>query len=61
MNGKTVIARLKAAGWVLDRVRGSHHLLKKDGVVVPVPMHGSRDLGTGVLSAIARQTGVDLK
>jgi predicted RNA binding protein YcfA (HicA-like mRNA interferase family) len=31
VNGKEVIARLKAAGWQLDRVHGSHHVLTKQG------------------------------
>jgi len=27
-------------GWVLDRVRGSHHILRKpDGTGYPVPVH----------------------
>lgn len=61
MNGKAVIAKLKAAGWSLDRVHGSHHILTKDGKAVPVPVHGARDLGAGLLAAIARQTGIKLK
>ena len=56
-----MIARLKAAGWSLDRVHGSHHILTKDGKAVPVPVHGSRDLGVGLLAAIQRQSGVKLK
>ena len=31
MTGKEVIAKLKAAGWLLDRVHGSHRILAKDG------------------------------
>jgi predicted RNA binding protein YcfA (HicA-like mRNA interferase family) len=61
MNGHQVIAKLKAAGWRLDRIRGSHHILVKDAQAVPVPVHGKRDLGAGVLAAIQRQTGVSLK
>jgi predicted RNA binding protein YcfA (HicA-like mRNA interferase family) len=61
VNGKEVIAKLKTAGWSLDRVHGSHHVLVKDGKAVPVPVHGTRDLGAGLLAAIARQTGVKLK
>ncbi|MBF0165701.1 MAG: type II toxin-antitoxin system HicA family toxin [Magnetococcales bacterium] len=61
MNGHDVMARLKAAGWVLDRVAGSHHVWTKDGKAVPIPVHGKRDLGEGLLSAIQRQTGVKLK
>lgn len=61
MTGKEVIARLKAAGWSLNRIHGSHHIFTKDGRAVPVPLHGSRDIGTGLLAAIQRQTGVKLK
>ena len=61
VTGKEIINRLKADGWVLGRVNGSHHIMLKSGVAVPVPVHGSRDVGAGLLSAIARQTGVKLK
>lgn len=61
MNGKEIIARLKADGWKLDRVHGSHHIMVKDGRAVPVPVHGGRDVGTGLVSAIARLSGVKLK
>jgi len=33
----------------------------KDGQAVPVPVHGKRDLGAGLLAALQRQTGVKLK
>ncbi|MDR3054924.1 MAG: type II toxin-antitoxin system HicA family toxin [Zoogloeaceae bacterium] len=56
-----MIARLKTAGWILDRISGSHHVMVKDGKAVPVPVHGNRDVGTGLVAKIARQTGVKLK
>lgn len=61
MTGHDIVAKLKSAGWLLDRIRGSHHILVKDGKAVPVPVHGSRDVGAGVIAAIQRQTGVRLK
>ena len=61
MTGKDVIAKLKATGWRLDRIHGSYHILTKDGGAVPVPVHGSRDLGAGLIAALQRQTGVKLK
>lgn len=45
MNGKDIISKLKADGWKLDRINGSHHIMVKGGVAVPVPVHGSRDAG----------------
>ena len=61
VTGKEIIARLKAAGWSLDRIHGSHHILTKNGKAVPVPVHGSRDLGAGLVAVIQRQSGVNLK
>lgn len=63
MNGKQVIAKLKAAGWTLARIEGSHHILEKQGAPrpVPVPVHGSKEIGSGLLADIQRQTGVQLK
>jgi predicted RNA binding protein YcfA (HicA-like mRNA interferase family) len=46
---------------MLDRVHGSHHIMVKDGKAVPVPVHGKRDVGAGLLAAIQRQSGVKLK
>jgi len=61
MDGKQVIAKLKAAGWSLTRINDSHHLMTKDGIGVPVPVHGTKDLGPGLVSSLSRQTGVKLK
>lgn len=61
MNGKEVIARLKAAGWVLERINGSHHIMTDGKMAVVVPVHGKRDLMVGTIAAIARQSGVKLK
>jgi predicted RNA binding protein YcfA (HicA-like mRNA interferase family) len=62
MNGKQVIAKLKAGGWTLRRINGSHHIMTDvDGArSVPVPVHGNRDLPAGTLAAIARVSGIKL-
>jgi predicted RNA binding protein YcfA (HicA-like mRNA interferase family) len=61
MNFREVMDRLKAEGWALRRIAGSHHIFEKDGRKVPIPVHGARDLAAGTLAAIQRQTGVSLK
>lgn len=62
MNGKQVIKELERNGWLVVRINGSHHMLKREGVTVPVPVpvHGSRDLGIGLIKKIEKQTGVKL-
>ncbi|CAA7621500.1 conserved hypothetical protein [Magnetospirillum sp. LM-5] len=59
MKSAELIRLLEGDGWVLDRVRGSHHVFRhpiKSGIVV-VP-HPKKDLGTGLVVAIRKQAGV---
>jgi predicted RNA binding protein YcfA (HicA-like mRNA interferase family) len=60
MKGKDVINMLKKEGWEIKRITGSHYIMQKEGYrLVPVPYH-SKDIKPGLLSAIAKQTGVKL-
>lgn len=57
-NSRDVIARLKAEGWLLARVHGSHHQFKKPGVpfVLTVP-HPKKDLALGLVKSIYDKAG----
>jgi len=59
MKSADLIRDLTAAGWALDRVRGSHHVFKHSDrpghVVVP---HPKKDLGVGLVAAIRRHAGL---
>ena len=59
MKSADVIRELRAAGWVLDRVRGSHrmfkHPIRAGHVVVP---NLKKDIGVGLLRAIWKQAGL---
>ncbi|HJO58665.1 MAG TPA: type II toxin-antitoxin system HicA family toxin [Nitrospinaceae bacterium] len=62
MNSREIIKALKADGWKKKRVTGSHHHLihpTKPGLVT-VP-HPKRDLPTGTVKAIERQSKLKLK
>ncbi len=62
MNGKQVCKTLENEGWFCKRIKGSHHIYGKDGhKPVPIPVHGKKDLGAGLLSKIETETGVKLK
>lgn len=62
MTGKQVIKILEFHGWAHIRTRGSHHLMWKKGYrSVPIPVHGKKDLGRGLLSKIEKQVGLKLK
>ena len=57
MNSAAVIKRLRRAGWVLRRAKGSHHHFThptRPGIVLP---HPRRDIMLGTLREIYRQAG----
>ena len=58
MTGKDLLKLLEGHGWKLDRVKGSHHMMSKGELRVVVPVHGSRDLQKGTVSAILKQAGL---
>jgi predicted RNA binding protein YcfA (HicA-like mRNA interferase family) len=35
--------------------------MEKDGKTIPIPVHGSKEIGKGLLAEIERQTGVKFK
>jgi predicted RNA binding protein YcfA (HicA-like mRNA interferase family) len=59
MTGREMVILYKAKGWVIDRVQGSHYVMKKDGMVEVIPVHGSRDLAKGLEKKLKKR--VDIK
>jgi predicted RNA binding protein YcfA (HicA-like mRNA interferase family) len=57
MTSKQLIKLLEQDGWRVNRVHGSHHVLKKDGKTEVVPMH-NKDLPPGILNAILKRAGL---
>lgn len=60
MRSTDVLARLKAAGWRVVRVRGSHHQLKHPdrAEVITVP-HPRKVLGVGLAKRILKMAGLE--
>lgn len=60
LNGREVIRALERAGFVLDEIEGSHHVLIHESMArrVSVPVHGGRDLKPGTLRGIIRDAGL---
>ncbi|OYT35014.1 hypothetical protein DRP04_00655 [Archaeoglobales archaeon] len=57
VSGEKVIKALVKAGWTVERQRGSHVVLYKEGVgILVVPLH--RELDRGTLRAIIKQSGM---
>jgi predicted RNA binding protein YcfA (HicA-like mRNA interferase family) len=64
VHGSRVVRALLKAGFVVDRIVGSHQILKHPGDhrrAVTVPCHSGRDLKPGTLRAIIRQAGLTVE
>ena len=59
MKSADLISLLKADGWVLRSVKGSHHVFthpeRPDHLTVP---HPKKDLGKGLVSKLLKQSGL---
>ena len=62
ISGPEMCRLLEANGWVLQRIKGSHHIYSKAGErkIISIPVHGNRNLKAGLASRIARDGGIDL-
>ena len=59
MKRAELIRELRRAGWVLDRVRGLHHVFNHpDHAELVVVPHPKKDLGIGLVAAIRKQAGL---
>ena len=60
MTGKELIKILKAEGWILDRIFGSHHIMIKEGErSIPIPVHGKKDIHIGLAKKILKRSGIE--
>jgi len=63
VSGRIVLRALERAGFRVERVSGSHHVLRRPdvpGSKVIVPLHGSHDLPPGTLRSIISQSGLSV-
>lgn len=54
---RDILKLLEKNGWVEERIKGSHHVMKKDGKTEIIPVHG-KDVPTGLLKTILKRTGL---
>jgi predicted RNA binding protein YcfA (HicA-like mRNA interferase family) len=58
MTGKQLMELLRKNGWKLDHIRGSHHIMRKNGRIIVVPVHAGKDLGKGIVKKIFKEAGL---
>lgn len=59
VQSRLLIKELQEAGWVLDRVTGSHHIFthRYNPYTIPVP-HPKKDLPLGTVRSIRKRAGL---
>lgn len=57
MTGREMVELYIACGWTLDRIHGSHFIMKKDGQIEVIPVHGSKDLAKGLEGKLKKRLG----
>ncbi|MDE9454610.1 type II toxin-antitoxin system HicA family toxin [Xenorhabdus bovienii] len=59
MSSYELIKKIKARGWVLVRINGSHHVFEKNGEIHPIVIpHPRKDLALGTLRKLLKQAGL---
>jgi predicted RNA binding protein YcfA (HicA-like mRNA interferase family) len=62
VSGREIVRALRSAGWKLERIQGSHHvMLAPDGRVVSVPVHGAKTLPLGTTKGVIDKTGLTVE
>jgi len=61
LTGKQLIKLLTNHGFVVSRIKGSHHFLKhEDSRRTVVPVHGSETIGPGLLNKILKDVDLEM-
>ncbi|MGP0873222.1 type II toxin-antitoxin system HicA family toxin [Serratia sp. CY81684] len=59
MTSDELIKKVKANGWDLVRINGSHHIFEKSGEPLPLVIpHPRKDMAIGTLNKILKQAGL---
>lgn len=56
ISGKDFSKLLEKKGWIVARIKGSHHIYTKEGTVfrISVPIHKNKELKIGLLKSLMK-------
>jgi len=59
-SGDKHVSAFKAAGWQVNHIEGSHHILIKDDsdIHLSIPVHKNKILGVGLLKKLINKAGL---
>ena len=63
ISGDDAVRAFKKSGFYLDRICGSHHILKSDTTRfrLSIPVHSGKTVGVGLLRAQIRKAGLTVE
>lgn len=50
--------KVRRSGWKFIKAEGSHYIYTKNGVKYPVPYHGAKEMGKGLVAKIIKEMGL---
>ncbi len=59
-SGKELCKVVQNKGWILKRIKGSHHIFEKAGLetTLSIPIYSNKDLKIGTLKSIMKQANL---
>ena len=63
INGTKLIKILRKKGFILNRIKGSHHILihPEKQLTISVPVHKGKTLGKGITLSIIKDAGLTIE
>jgi predicted RNA binding protein YcfA (HicA-like mRNA interferase family) len=55
MKSSELHRRVRKNGWKYVKAEGSHYIYEKNGKYYPVPYHGAKEMGKGLVLKIIRE------
>ena len=63
ITGMEAVKAFRKAGFELDRIKGSHHILRRPGwhLILSIPVHGGKTVGIGLLKSQVEAAGLTIE
>ena len=58
MSGKEMVKQLQNIGFKIDRINGSHYIMKRGTDIEVIPVHKNQDLKKGLENKIKKRWGL---
>jgi mRNA interferase HicA len=58
MKSSELHRRVRKNGWKYVKAEGSHYIYEKNGKYYPVPYHGAKEIGKGMVFKIIKEMGL---